>query len=764
MRQRLFIGIGAFITLGVFVRAQPSAPGSLDVPMDRKIRTMLITFGNKAKEEQTWKGTYRVTPGEIIATEGWRFTGNDYATTTGFSLTTRRFFPRFWKKRGRDKGTLPLEPNGVLLSMRGVTRESVLEVNAGDEPFSVQIGVMGYGGSRWALNREVEVARLPTARLVVEAPTEDTTPCALETSDGGLQVAYIAFTHGEGFARRPPVKEAPEDFSFLAKPTGGDQIMFTEFAGEEWSPPAPVTPGGGEILGLTMARDGEGRAWVIWAANVDSNWDIYGAALADNVWTDATRLTDAPVSDGNVTAIADSEGTVWIAWQRLNGTGSDILVAPIEDGKLGDVTTVSSGSGNAWKPALSAGPEGRVAVAWDSYAKGDYDVVARIRKANEWSEARTIAGSARNELRASVAYDPQGRLWIAYEVCPEGWGKDFGPYDRSPKRTSLYRAREVGLRVLDGNALMTVPNDVNLALPLPNGKRRWPKAKRQILATGPKVSFGHDGRLWLSARIRYVRFDSAVGGTWMNVVTALDPESMKWRVATTVPGTDGFLHEEPALIPGPGSGLRVLSASDGRLRAGAVFGIPRRKTRRTGKTVPPRSTRTYTQYPDWLFNKEISLADTGPVARISTEYTLVPVEEEALVEPVPEAGAEAEDVAAIRDYRATVRGTPLRILRGEFHRHTELSGDGAGDGTLYDMWRYGIDMAALDWIGSGDHDNGGGREFTWWITQKTTSLFGMPGTFTPMYTYERSCVYPDGHRNAVFATLSAEFGWIKRCS
>ncbi len=70
-----------------------------------------------------------------------------------------------------------------------------------------------------------------------------------------------------------------------------------------------------------------------------------------------------------------------------------------------------------------------------------------------------------------------------------------------------------------------------------------------------------------------------------------------------------------------------------------------------------------------------------------------------------------------------VNGKELQILRGEFHRHTEISGDGGGDGALEDMWRYGIDVAAMDWIGNGDHDNGAGREYTWWLTQKTTDVF-----------------------------------------
>src|SRR5439155_3985455 len=92
-----------------------------------------------------------------------------------------------------------------------------------------------------------------------------------------------------------------------------------------------------------------------------------------------------------------------------------------------------------------------------------------------------------------------------------------------------------------------------------------------------------------------------------------------------------------------------------------------------------------------------------------------------------------------------------RILRGEFHRHTEISWDGGADGSLEDMFRYGIDAADLDWIGNGDHDNGAGREYSWWLVQKFTDAFHVPGAFTPMFTYERSVSYPHGHRNCLFA-------------
>jgi len=70
---------------------------------------------------------------------------------------------------------------------------------------------------------------------------------------------------------------------------------------------------------------------------------------------------------------------------------------------------------------------------------------------------------------------------------------------------------------------------------------------------------------------------------------------------------------------------------------------------------------------------------------------------------------------------------------------------------MFDVWRYSLDPAALDWIGCCDHDNGMGREYSWWTTQKLGDIFLLAGRFTPMFDYERSIPYPEGHRNTIFA-------------
>ena len=53
-----------------------------------------------------------------------------------------------------------------------------------------------------------------------------------------------------------------------------------------------------------------------------------------------------------------------------------------------------------------------------------------------------------------------------------------------------------------------------------------------------------------------------------------------------------------------------------------------------------------------------------------------------------------------------VNGKQYRVLRGDFHRHTELSSDGAGDGRLEDNYRYTLDAAAMDIGYVSDHQMG----------------------------------------------------------
>ncbi len=97
----------------------------------------------------------------------------------------------------------------------------------------------------------------------------------------------------------------------------------------------------------------------------------------------------------------------------------------------------------------------------------------------------------------------------------------------------------------------------------------------------------------------------------------------------------------------------------------------------------------------------------------------------------------------------------MRIVRGDFHRHTELSWDGGGglDGSVADFYRYMIDVAAMDFGASTDHQ-GGAWPYWWWYSQKMTDMYHVPGAYSPIFGFERSAVFPNGHRNIFYAKRS----------
>src|SRR5262249_22266509 len=148
-------------------------------------------------------------------------------------------------------------------------------------------------------------------------------------------------------------------------------------------------------------------------------------------------------------------------------------------------------------------------------------------------------------------------------------------------------------------------------------------------------------------------------------------------------------------------------------------------------------------------NLTIAVSQLGhaPAAREMkfVDATSGPIETAALVHP-----GEKDQVARIRAYKVEAGGKTYHIYRGDLHRHTDISQDGAGDGSLMDLHRYALDAAAMDFILVGDHNMGQDNEYCWWRTQKTNDLYTVPDAFLSLYGYERSVPYPNGHRNVIW--------------
>jgi hypothetical protein len=369
-----------------------------------------------------------------------------------------------------------------------------------------------------------------------------------------------------------------------------------------------------------------------------------------------------------------------------------------------------------------------------------------------------IAATLNFEARSTLAYDPQNRLWIAYEVSGPKWGKDYGLYDTTG--IALYHNHTIQVRCLIGNDLYTTTNDVATALPggpayqlfLPSlpgpygpqpdpnlALNRQPGADVGFSAKqdGPKTSFPRlatdpEGTVYLSFRemagdglSTSEATGATVGSVWVSAMIYFD--GAQWHGPGVLANTDAVGDNRPSILPvGPGR-LLIAHATDHRLSP-APNGTPQMDGA----------------------NADIYALDL-PVTRTQQAAQLTKLAPVTPTPPDQAATDEAAMDALSRGYHPTVNGQRYSLVRGDFHRHTEVSQDGIQDGPLIDAYRYYIDAATLDWAGCCDHDDGSAREYSWWLVQKFSDAYLLGSKFVPMFYYERSVGYPEGHRNIVFA-------------
>jgi len=416
-----------------------------------------------------------------------------------------------------------------------------------------------------------------------------------------------------------------------------------------------------------------------------------------------------------------------------------------------------------------------VTIAWDSYRNGNYDIFARTQTGGKaWGAEFAVAATDRYEAYPSLAYDPAGRLWVAYEEGGRSWGKDFGAYDTAG--IALYQGRVIRLTGFEpGGARVETQADVGALLPgIPQAKvdrpgeqnraenfdpdagragRRGPAQAAPNAQSArnnyPRLAIDGSGRMWLAFRSAYPVWWNAVGTVWTEHLVSYD--GSRWTAPIYLHHTDNLLDNRPAMVAYRSGSALVIDSADNRReflrpalagrrggRAGAQKGAQgRRGGRANAEDNPPRDI-----YNDDIWTSEISLGAASQAPAVK------PAAPGAGSASNPQ--AETAALRRLRDYRSPAPSA-YQIVRGEFHRHSEVSMDGGSDGSLLDQWRYVLDAGALDWVGCCDHDNGNGREYTWWLEQKFTDIFYSPGVFVPMFAYERSVAYPEGHRNVIFA-------------
>lgn len=553
--------------------------------------------------------------------------------------------------------------------------------------------------------------------------TEDDFPALAKAADGTAWLVYVEYKPGQPIYAE---QVRQRRFDSLITRGNGDRIRLKRFDGQSWQPAVNVTDGGLDVWRPTVSVDGDGNVIVAWAQSADDDWEIFyrkytptaqgsnASAAGAGQWSDIVRLTEEPGSDFHVVSTTDSDGTVWLAWQGWRDDNFDIHVGTI--GKHGNVEfpeSIPNTKANEWSPAIAADSLGSVFVAWDTYEKGNYDV--RLQVIGKNPETLDVGGSARFEARPNLACDAADRLWIAYEEGDEQWGKDYSiPVEWGRNRGEvdpgygLYVNRTVKVKCLEGGRLLQPAVRIERVFGEHFGGNK----------SLPRMIADNRGGLWLLFR-RHPKPNNRSGGeTWNSYAVRYDGNG--WSTPQPLPNSSNLIDVRPALVAIPQSVLAVYS-SDTR-------------------------TRTQNRKQSDLFAVELASDDESSSSKPAQLVVDDPIGKATTAVVHPD---ETADVARMRSHRIEIGGKTLRLLRGDFHRHTEYTAHRDGDGLLEDSWRYALDAGGLDWMGNGDHDNGYGHEYHWWQIQKYTDLMHNPPHFVAVHSYERSNRFPDGHRNVI---------------
>ena len=778
-----------------------TAPSSADAPANAV--ALRIRLGQKDREPTDWSGSIKLPTGRVLGITGWRWNPGDHAQGDSWTVQTLRLRPNERPVEAPANTQGPVQEVGLVINLADVDPNGAitLDTKAGSATF--KLADLTNGRQIHALNGGIEIERVPHVGVLANTWADEDYPTAATAKDGTIYLAYVAFTRGKDFPGARERVASPEsgpenplfnglevrhidklqDFDYLKEPAGGERIYLRTLKNGHWTEPVLITDGSTEIYRPSLAIDGKGLVWIIYPEHLNAgplldqgDWDLMARNFdpATGKLSDEVNISNAPGNDFFNAAATDSNGRVWVTWIGQRDDSFHVFTAHQTDGPqaFSPAVRITNAPGNEWEPAIATDKIGNVTIAWDTYQKGDYDVYLAKKKLDDtFDEPQAVAATLAFEVRPSIVYDVEDRLWVAWEQSGDNWGKQFGALKKVG--IPLYQGnRTLGLKVQDPSGRWYEAPDPDEALlgaqkqPKPAAgaeKAGQPAVRRPQLGVAPcfpRLFADSKGQIFLAFRGRQgANWRVGVGSVWFEFLSKLEGDT--WQPAQWIPRSNNILDNRPALAETPDGQLKIIFSGDGRGETSSPHVADPNETQESAVNRPAEGSvvgaggnqnrrgrggaATGTDPNNDLYVATEAIDADG----IAAAAHLEPIAAEAPAQPTPQVAAERAAIAAARDFRIHLNDETLRIWRGEFHRHTELSPDGGNDGALLDMWRYAIDAVGFDWIGDGDHDFGNGREYSWWTTQKAVTLFTIPNHFTPVFSYERSVGYPEGHRNVM---------------
>ncbi len=669
-------------------------------------RVVKLEFGLKAAQPAHWTGRATVSTGTIHSAWGWHFNRPDRIVgIAGWDLHTRAFNPEGAPYRFRTDlpGGIRILPNGIYLSVEAPPSDRFsVTTNHGD--FQFGLAELDAVGRLEMLDGEVAVVAAPAVRALTRGEaTQHDYPVAVATSDG-LFVAWTAF-HNEA-----------------------NTLYLARRQDDEWRT-YRVTPSWGDYFGTALAGDGNGRVHVIWSEYREDRWRLLSRAFdpRSESWSAAFYVAPEGSRQYFPVSVTASDGTPWVAWQEFRGNDLDVMAASHDGTRWSAPIRVSNSDANDWAPDLAAAPDGSVWAAWDSYDTGSYGIHVRRLRHGQADPVIDLPPDPNRAIEPSIAVDARNRVWVAWAQSGSNWGKDWGVLGRPG--TQIRATSEVRVACYSGGRWMEPVESLRDAVPA------WMSDMHEY----PEIAIGDEGVPYVFFRKMTLRLPVAEHA--LDVQFGSDRRRLQ-------PWYDTIRGMSDIRVAGF-DGARWLPVGELPLSAGGAY-AQLTLARGDGQTVAvwPTDRRSYED--PHVRSAQVRYANLNLDARYTSDERMRPMvaSDEEFVDAAP---TEEADLARVRAARWADK-EPLRLFRGDLHRHTDLSADSQRDGDILFAYRYALDAGALDFLAVTDH-SGAERlhfyKYQWWKTRQFATMFNQPGRFATFFGYERTVTFPGGHRNVI---------------
>ncbi|MBM4081824.1 MAG: hypothetical protein FJ278_19115, partial [Planctomycetes bacterium] len=271
---------------------------------------------------------------------------------------------------------------------------------------------------------EVQVRGEGMLELQVVAPSSHAAP------PGRIWVDDIAFYETEQaiptmvsesgvFSDEATMAQADDGSLYLAWDSfrdGADTLQVARYglSGKEFKKLGQWQALGGKgtyILGVKTVAAGD-KVFVLYAAEVDKNWDIYALPCSASGPGKPVRITTSDAVDVKPSG-AWRDGTLWLAWESSVGGWRQIYAASLRDGVVSKPEQVSVGEASNYDPSVTA-LAGEVFVAWHSFRQNNFDIYSRRRAGGKWDAERRLTQAPsidRHPLLTARGAD----VWLVYE-------------------------------------------------------------------------------------------------------------------------------------------------------------------------------------------------------------------------------------------------------------------------------------------------------------------------------------------------------------